>query len=48
MWITAQASTDGNLPRQRPIPDADDNYADQTAIFAHSDKGFTTNELAMQ
>ena len=26
--------------------DADDNYADRTAIFAHSDKGFTTNELA--
>ena len=28
--------------------DADDDYADQTAIFAHSDKGFTTNELATQ
>ena len=26
--------------------DADDDYADRTAIFAHSDKGFTTNELA--
>ena len=25
--------------------DADDDYADQTAIFAHSDKGFTINEL---
>ena len=28
--------------------DAGDDYADQTAIFAHSDKGFTTNELATQ
>ena len=28
--------------------DEDDDYADQTAIFAHSDKGFTTNELATQ
>ena len=27
--------------------DADD-YADRTTIFAHSDKGFTTNELATQ
>ena len=26
--------------------DADDDYADQTAIFVHGDKGFTTNELA--
>ena len=26
--------------------DAGDDYADQTAIFVHSDKGFTTNELA--
>ena len=26
--------------------DADDEYVDRTAIFAHSDKGFTTNELA--
>ena len=28
--------------------DADDDYADQNAIFAHSDKGFTTNDLATQ
>ena len=26
--------------------DADDEYANRTAIFAHNDKGFTTNELA--
>ena len=26
--------------------DAVDGYADQAAMFAHSDKGFTTNELA--
>ena len=26
--------------------DADNDYADQTAIFAHSNKGFTTNKLA--
>ena len=26
--------------------DEDDEYAGRTAIFAHSDKGFTTNELA--
>ena len=28
--------------------DADDDYPNRTAIFAHSDKGFTTNELATQ
>ena len=28
--------------------DADDDCADRTAIFAHSDKGFTINELATQ
>ena len=28
--------------------DADDGCAGRTAIFAHSDKGFTTNELATQ
>ena len=28
--------------------DADDDYADETAIFAHGGKGFTTNELATQ
>ena len=28
--------------------DADGDYADRTVIFAHSDKGFTTNELATQ
>ena len=27
---------------------ADDEYVDQAAIFAHSDKGFTTNKLATQ
>ena len=26
--------------------DANNDYVDQTAIFVHSDKGFTTNELA--
>ena len=26
--------------------DADADYADQTAIFVHSEKGFTTNGLA--
>ena len=26
--------------------DEDDDYADQTAMFTRSDKGFTTNELA--
>ena len=32
----------------RGRPGADDEYVDQAAIFAHSDKGFTINKLATQ
>ena len=45
------ASTDGDLPRQRPIPwlvRCKWRLCRKTAIFSHSDKGFTTNELATQ
>ena len=41
------ASTDGT-GLYRGWFDADGDYADRTAISAHSDKGFTTNELATQ